>query len=69
VIVCVCHVVSDKTIREAAEAGANADEIGSKTGAGRACGCCRETVEAFVQRARAKESADGCAACPRRRAA
>ncbi len=44
-IVCLCRIVSDRTIRAAREAGAaTVEAIGAATGAGTGCGCCRETI-------------------------
>ena len=41
-IVCVCRVVTDKTVRDAIDDGASsAEEIGRACGAGTDCGNCR----------------------------
>jgi len=43
-IVCSCHAVSDRVLREAAATGLSHDEIVASTHAGTDCGHCRETV-------------------------
>ncbi|MCX7865097.1 MAG: (2Fe-2S)-binding protein, partial [Novosphingobium sp.] len=44
-IVCVCHGIAERTIREAAGAGAvTVDAIGRQTGAGTNCGSCRPAM-------------------------
>jgi bacterioferritin-associated ferredoxin len=40
--VCVCHAVTDRTIREAAVGGVRTlEDLAAHTGAGTCCGCCR----------------------------
>jgi bacterioferritin-associated ferredoxin len=40
--VCVCHAVTDRTIREAARRGVDTlDQLAAETGAGTCCGSCR----------------------------
>jgi bacterioferritin-associated ferredoxin len=40
--VCICHAVSDRTIREAAQRGVNTLEaLAAETGTGTCCGACR----------------------------
>lgn len=40
--VCICHAVSDRTIREAAERGVTTLEaLAAETGTGTCCGACR----------------------------
>lgn len=61
---CMCHAVSDVTIRDAAAAGSNAEAIAAATGAGTSCGRCAETVAALVARARRCERTGGaCVGC------
>ena len=41
--VCLCHGVTDKAIREAAQSGVESlDELTASTGCGSSCGCCKE---------------------------
>jgi bacterioferritin-associated ferredoxin len=47
--VCICHGVSDRTIRSAIERGACSPEaIAACTGAGTKCGRCRPEIAAIV---------------------
>ncbi|MBE5316657.1 MAG: (2Fe-2S)-binding protein [Xanthomonadales bacterium] len=40
--VCLCHGVTDKAIREAAQSGVESlDELSATTGCGSSCGCCK----------------------------
>jgi bacterioferritin-associated ferredoxin len=49
VIVCHCHVVSDRGIRSEIESGAlTVDEVGDRCGAGTHCGSCRPTIAVIV---------------------
>ena len=49
-LVCHCHAVSDRTIREAVRAGAcSMDAVCATSGAATGCGGCRELVECIVQ--------------------
>jgi bacterioferritin-associated ferredoxin len=44
-IVCHCHYVSDREIRQCAQAGAcNVSEVGRACGAGTSCGGCRPEI-------------------------
>lgn len=44
-MVCLCHGVSDRTVRRAIDDGAaTVDEVGEACLAGTSCGTCRETV-------------------------
>jgi bacterioferritin-associated ferredoxin len=55
-IVCHCHCVTDRSIREAVRAGASTVRaVGAACGAGTGCGGCRELVELIVE----KEQAGG----------
>jgi bacterioferritin-associated ferredoxin len=48
-LICHCHAVTDRAIREAARAGATtAAAVGAACGASTACGGCRELVDAIV---------------------
>lgn len=45
-IVCLCHGVSDRKIREVAEDGAaTVKEVGQRCGAGTDCGSCRRQIK------------------------
>jgi len=55
-LVCVCRVVSDTTVREAVAAGARTvEEVGRACGAGMGCGNCRRSLEAIVAEGRESE--------------
>jgi bacterioferritin-associated ferredoxin len=48
--VCVCHAVTDRSIREAASRGvATLDQLQCATGAGASCGCCRSMALQILQ--------------------
>jgi bacterioferritin-associated ferredoxin len=48
-IVCHCHVVSDRRIRREVQSGAcDTDEVGDRCGAGTRCGSCRPTIGALL---------------------
>jgi bacterioferritin-associated ferredoxin len=48
-IVCHCHVVSDKTIRAEIESGAcTVGDLARRCGAGTCCGGCRPTIGALL---------------------
>ena len=48
-IVCVCKVVSDSTVRKAVEAGARTiSEVGRACGAGQGCGNCVRNVAQII---------------------
>ncbi len=64
-IVCICHNVSDKTIRQALEDGAGSmHEIRTQLGVGSCCGKCNAFAKTLV-RAHLEES--GCQATELRR--
>jgi bacterioferritin-associated ferredoxin len=45
-IVCVCHAVSDKQIRQCARLGCGSlEELSFELGVGTQCGCCREVAQ------------------------
>ena len=68
-IVCSCHAVSDRTIRDAAAVGLGHVEVMALTRAGSDCGCCRESVEQIVTAAHGPCRGDhACPGCPRARA-
>lgn len=47
--VCLCHGITDRRLREAADAGArDLDTLAAMTGCGTGCGCCRETAERLL---------------------
>jgi bacterioferritin-associated ferredoxin len=48
-IVCVCHNISDKSIREQVRAGAcTVESLAAELGVGTQCGCCRDCVREVV---------------------
>ena len=48
-LVCHCHRVCDRVIRECVEGGARSlDDIGRACGAGTACGGCQPTIGALI---------------------
>ena len=52
--ICICHGVTDKAIREAAEAGVNGlAELSAATGCAGSCGCCAELALQVLEEARA----------------
>jgi bacterioferritin-associated ferredoxin len=66
-IVCSCHAVSDRALRDAAAAGLSHDEIVASTRAGSDCGHCRETVAEIVTQSHGPCRGTGaCPGCPRR---
>lgn len=66
-IVCLCHAVSESTVRRLAGAGASAEEIARGTGAGTACGCCASAVaQAVAEAAKGCGAAAPCPGCPHR---
>jgi bacterioferritin-associated ferredoxin len=67
VIVCLCHAVSDRTLRELASARPP-DEVVRLTRAGTACGCCREDVARLLSDASPCRPDAPCAGCPRAQA-
>jgi bacterioferritin-associated ferredoxin len=51
--VCVCHGVTDRAIREAAEAGARElGDLAAMTGCGTGCGSCTEMARTLLAEAR-----------------
>lgn len=55
-LVCHCHRVNDKAIREVAESGAQSvEDVGAACGAGTGCGGCRPAIEGLITSARAAE--------------
>lgn len=54
VYVCLCHGITERTIREAAAAGARSvPELSAMTGCGTGCGSCVELAEQVLRDARA----------------
>ena len=51
-IVCVCHAVSDASVRQLASAGASVREVVRRTRAGTSCGCCASAVRSIVASSR-----------------
>jgi len=69
-IVCSCHAVSDRTVRDAAARGATVEDIALATGAGSDCGVCHDEISSIVKERRSGPCrASPCAGCPRRAAA
>lgn len=69
-IVCSCHAVSDRALRDAAAAGFSYEEAVGATRAGTDCGHCRETVAEILSEAGGPcRGAQSCPGCPRRPAA
>ena len=51
--VCLCHGVTDKTIREAAQSGVDGLEtLTAMTGCGASCGCCKTLALEILEEAR-----------------
>ncbi|MDO5505146.1 MAG: (2Fe-2S)-binding protein [Pseudoxanthomonas suwonensis] len=56
--VCVCNGVTDREIRDVAEAGCGSvAELTMRTGAGAGCGSCLDMAEALMQQVGASHSA------------
>ena len=55
--VCICNGVTDRQIREAAEAGCDSvSEMTMRTGAGASCGSCLGLVAELIDEARARRA-------------
>ena len=55
--VCICNGVSDRVIRDAAEAGCTSvAEMTMRTGAGSCCGSCLGLVGEIIQEVRARKT-------------
>jgi bacterioferritin-associated ferredoxin len=69
-IVCSCHAVSERSIRDAAARGMGHAEVMALTRAGTDCGHCRESVEEIVSSSgRGPCRGDhACPGCPQRSA-
>ena len=68
-IVCICHAVSEGSIRAAAARGASHEDVIASTGAGSSCGCCSDFVAAIVaEEAGCSSNGASCPGCPRRSA-
>lgn len=53
-IVCICRVVSDRTIRNVVAAGADSlDKVAAACRAGTGCGACREQIAELIEDCRA----------------
>lgn len=69
-IVCSCHVVSDRALRDAVANGLSHAQIVAASRAGTDCGSCREAVADIVAGTQgAHRCGNGCPNCPRRGAA
>lgn len=64
-IVCSCHAVSDRTLRELAEDHCE-DEVVRLTRAGTGCGGCRPAVARLLADAGPCRPDSPCARCPKR---
>jgi bacterioferritin-associated ferredoxin len=65
-IVCICKVVSDRTIRQAVHDGARSVEaVTLATRAGSCCGSCRPQIAEMVQAIAAEGCTAPCSDCPR----
>lgn len=61
-LVCHCHRVCDRTIRECARQGASsAEDVGAACGAGTACGGCQPLIETLVKSELTRGSEAPCA--------
>jgi bacterioferritin-associated ferredoxin len=57
--VCICNGVTDRQIREAADAGcATVAEMTMRTGAGASCGSCLGLVAELIEESRARRALD-----------
>lgn len=55
--VCICNGVTDRDIRQAAEAGCRSlPELTMRTGCGATCGTCLEAAAAMLEQARLDEA-------------
>ncbi|HYS79560.1 MAG TPA: (2Fe-2S)-binding protein [Anaeromyxobacteraceae bacterium] len=69
-IVCSCHAVSDRALRDAVTAGLSHAQIVATSGAGTDCGHCRDDVAEIVTGSRDDHGCgNGCPGCPCRSAA
>lgn len=69
-IVCSCHAVSDRALRDAVTAGLSHSQIVATSRAGTDCGHCRDAVAEIVTASREPHGCgNGCPSCPRRSAA
>lgn len=66
-IVCVCHAVSDRTIRTATASGLTLEEVRQQTGLGSSCGQCLATFERLGKGDGSAESVQVRSACASRR--
>ena len=66
-IVCLCHAVSDRALRDAVHAGAGSrEEVVQATRAGTECGCCRAELSRVVEAALGSCGHEvPCPGCPR----
>jgi NAD(P)H-nitrite reductase large subunit len=61
VLVCHCHRICDRTIRESIREGARSiDEVGDACRAGTSCGGCRPAIAGLLQAQRAEEPSARC---------
>ncbi|HTB57573.1 MAG TPA: (2Fe-2S)-binding protein [Polyangia bacterium] len=61
-LVCHCHRICDRTIRESIREGARSiDEVGDACRAGTGCGGCRPAIAGLLQAQRAHEAPARCA--------
>ncbi len=69
-IVCMCHAVSERDLRELFAAGASLPDVARATGAGSSCGACRPAVAELGSPAGEGDcsSRAPCPGCPHRSA-
>jgi bacterioferritin-associated ferredoxin len=67
VIVCSCHAVSDRTLRDAATSGLSLRDVRAVTRAGTGCGACHDAIAEIVTGRRPCRP-DACPGCPKRSA-
>ncbi len=63
-IVCLCRVVTDRTVRESIRGGARTvEEVGASCRAGTSCGACRPMIASMIHE---ETCAGECERCPER---
>lgn len=66
-LVCHCHRICDRTIRESIREGARSiDEVGASCGAGTGCGGCRPAIAGLLATRAPQSGQSGLAERPRR---
>lgn len=55
--VCICHAVTDRAVRDAAERGADTlDALAAETGVGTCCGACRPLAIEILEQSRSERA-------------